>query len=344
MLVIAVITILIAFFFTFTNGFQDAASIAATFIASRSAQPRQGIIFVAVMVFLGALLGGSAVAFTLSGLLTMDSSDETVVVLLVALAVATLWNLVTWKYALPSSSTHALVGGIIGAGIASAGMGGVYWGVTELFLSPHELVGVTKVLVFLVLSVIIGFVGSYCMHKASDFLLRNSQRSINKQIMQLNWLAAGAMGFGNGANDSQKQLGIIAVVLFVAGQSGSIAVPFWARLVCAVLMALGTIGGGWRIMNTLGNRIFRIEPIHSFNSQIFSGASIALSTLAGAPVSSNHIISSSILGVGSAENLKKVHWPVGKDVVVAMLITIPATSLLSGCAYFILFAITGVQL
>jgi len=342
MIEIAGFTILIAFMFTFTNGFQDAASIAATFIASRSAQPRQGIIFVAVMVFLGALLGGTAVAFTLSGLLTMDANDETVFVLLVALIVATGWNLLTWKHALPSSSTHALIGGIIGAGIASAGLGGVYWGVIELVQSPHELVGVAKVLVFLVLSVVVGFIGSYCMHKGSGLLLRNAQRSINRRIMHLNWIAAGAMGFGNGANDSQKQLGIIALVLFAAGQSASIAIPLWARIVCAVLLALGTIGGGWRIMNTLGNRIFKIEPIHSFDSQVFSGVSIGLSTLAGAPVSSTHIISSSIIGVGAAENPKKMHWSVGKNVVVAMLVTIPVTAVLSACAYLILFAIWGV--
>ncbi len=341
MLEIAVITILIAFFFTFTNGFQDAAPIAATFIASRSAQPRQGIIFVAAMVFLGALLGGTAVAFTLSGLLT-DSNDETVFVLLVALVVATGWNLLTWKHALPSSSTHALIGGIIGAGVASAGLGGVYWGMTELIQPPHEMAGVAKVLVFLVLSVAVGFIGSYCMQKTSNFLLRNSQRSINRRIMHINWIAAGAMGFGNGANDSQKQLGIIALVLFAAGQSTSVVIPFWARLICAILLALGTIGGGWRIMNTLGNRIFKIEPIHSFDSQFFSGASIGLSTLAGAPISSTHIISSSIIGVGAAENPKKVQWSVGKDVVVAMLITIPATAVLAGCAYFILITLTGV--
>lgn len=342
MLGIAVITILFAFIFTFTNGFQDAAPIAATFIASRSAQPRQGIILVAAMVFLGALLGGTAVAFTLSGLLTIDSNDETVFVLLVALVVATGWNLLTWKHALPSSSTHALIGGIIGAGFASAGLGGVYWGVTELVQAPHELGGVTKVLVFLFLSVAVGFIGSYCMQKTTGFLLRNSQRSINRRIMHLNWVAAGAMGFGNGANDSQKQLGIIALVLFAAGQSSSIVIPYWARLICAILLALGTIGGGWRIMNTLGNRIFKIEPIHSFDSQFFSGVSIGLSTMAGAPISSTHIISSSIIGVGAAENPKKVHWSVGKDVIVAMIITIPVTAVLSGCMYFILITLAGV--
>ncbi|MBT8507247.1 phosphate transporter [Methanomicrobiaceae archaeon CYW5] len=342
MLEIAILTIVIAFIFTFTNGFQDAAPIAATFITSRSAQPRQAIVFVAAMVCLGALLGGTAVAFTLSGLLTTVSGGETVQVLLIAMIVATAWNILTWKYGLPSSSTHALIGGIVGAGIAAAGIGGVYWGVTDIIFPPHELAGIVKVLVFLVLSVIIGFAGSYCLHKAAGILLRNSKRSINSRIMELNWMTAGAIGFGHGANDSQKQLGIIALALFAAGQSASVTIPDWARVVCAVLMALGTIGGGWRIMNTLGNRIFRIEPIHSFDSQVFSGASIWISTLAGAPVSSNQIISSSILGVGAAENPRKVHWFVGKDVVAAMFVTIPATALVSGFLYGIVFNLPGV--
>jgi len=264
MIELAIIAVLLALAFTFTNGFQDASSIAATFIASRSATPKMGIILVAVMSFFGAIGGGSAVAFTLTGLLEISSAAQIVVVLLVAMVTATTWNLITWKFGLPSSSSHSLIGGLIGAGIAASGIGCVFWGVAELFSPTHELAGFVKILFFFVLSVIIGFVGSYVMHKCTTVLLRNAERAINRKIIALNWCAAAVMAFSNAANDTQKQLGIIALVLFSAGMSAVADVPLWARFACAILIALGTLSGGWRIMNPLGRRIFRIEPIHSF--------------------------------------------------------------------------------
>jgi PiT family inorganic phosphate transporter len=338
---IAIITVALALVFTFTNGFQDASAIAATFIASRSATPRQGIILVAAMVFIGAILGGTAVAFTLSGLITIDSADQTVVVTLAALMAATGWNLLTWRYGLPSSSTHALVGGLVGAAIAAAGLGSVYWGIEELLVPPHALEGLTKILVFLFVSVLIGFAGSFLLQRTSSVLLRNARRSVNRDLKRLNWVAAAAMAFSNGSNDSQKQLGIIALVLFAAGQTMAVEAPYGIRVGLALAIALGTLGGGWRIMNTLGRRIFEIEPIHSFDSQLSSGISIAFSTVAGAPVSSTHIISTSVIGVGAAENPKKVHWRVGRDIIMAMVLTIPATMLLAAFLYLLISSFTG---
>ena len=339
---IAVLTVILAFMFTFTNGFQDASTMAATFIASRSASPRGGIIMVASMSFLGALLGGSAVAFTLSGLVTIDSGFQTIVVLLAAMVGATIWNITAWKYALPSSSTHALIGGLIGAGVVSAGVGGVYWGLAELLLPPHHLEGLMKILFFLLISVVIGFAGSFLMRRMTKFLLMNAERKINKQIIRLNWLTAAVMSFANGANDSQKQMGIIVLVLLSASLTTTMEVPVWTRVACALLLALGTLGGGWRIMNTIGNRIFKLEPVHSFDSQVSSGVSIALSTLAGAPVSSTHIVSMSVLGVGMAENRRKVQWSVGRNIIIAMLVTIPVTMLISGAVYLVISLLVGV--
>jgi PiT family inorganic phosphate transporter len=341
MLELAILTILLAFAFTFTNGFQDASSIAATFIASRSATPKMGIILVSTMSFFGALGGGSAVAFTLTGLVTLSSTGQEVTVLFVALITATAWNIITWKYSMPSSSTHSLIGGLIGGGIAAAGTGSVFWGVSELVCPSHELSGLTKIIFFFVISVIIGFVGSYLMHKTSAMLLRNARRTANRKIIGLNWCAAAVMAFSNGANDSQKQMGMIAMVLLAAGLSATAEVPLWARFACAVLLALGTICGGWRIMNTLGRRIFRIEPIHSFDSQVFSASSIALSTLAGAPVSSTQVITMSVLGVGAAENPKKVKWEVGRHIITAMVVTIPVTMLIAGVLYLLISTVTG---
>jgi len=339
---IAFITVILALIFTFTNGFQDASSLAATLIASRSATPKQGVVFIALISFLGAILGGSAVAFTLTGLITTDSGPATVWILFVAMAIAISWNLLTWWFGLPSSSTHALIGGLIGAGIASTGTGGVLWGLGGLMGPSHQLEGVMKVLVFFILSIIIGFAGSFLLHRATMLMLRNAKRTINNGIIRLNWIAAAGMGFFNGANDTQKQLGIIALVLYAAGQSSSLDLPVWARFACAVLMSAGIISGGWRIMHTLGNRLFKIEPIHSFDSQFSSGAAIAISTIAGAPVSSTQVITSSVLGVGAAENARRVKWSVGKDILIAMLLTIPLTTLAAALMYHLISPFTGV--
>jgi len=341
MLTIAVIVILLAFAFTFTNGFQDASSIAATFIASRSATPRQGIIFVAALVLLGALMGGSAVAFTLSGLLAIEPSLDLLPVLLAALLSAITWNLLTWRFGLPSSSTHALIGGLVGAGIAAAGMDSISWGFGDLLLPPHELTGLVKILVFLVLSVALGFIAGYLMEKVTKFLLRNATRRVNRSIISLNWAAAGAMAFANGANDAQKQMGIISLALLAAGYTAVLDIPLWARAGCALLLGLGTLGGGWRIMTTLGRRIFSVKPIHSFNSQFASGAAIAVSTFSGAPISSTHIISLSVLGVGAAENPKKVHWAVARDILTAMLMTIPVTLVLAAAIWYAVTLLIG---
>ncbi len=342
MIELAVIAVLLAFAFTFTNGFQDASSIAATFIASRSATPKTGVILVAAMSFLGAILGGSAVAFTLTGLLEISSPAQVVLVLLVAMVTATLWNMITWKYGLPSSSSHSLIGGLIGAGIAAAGTGSVFWGWDELIGPSHQLAGFVKILFFFIASVFIGFAGSYLMHQGTKILLRNARRAVNRKIVALNWCAASVMAFSNGANDSQKQLGIIALVLFSASLSATADVPLWARVTCAALITLGTLGGGWRIMSTLGRRIFRIDPIHSFDSQFFSSASVGLSTVAGAPVSSTQIITMSVLGVGAAENPRKVKWTIGKHILIAMLVTIPVTMLIAGTLYLLFTPLTGV--
>lgn len=341
MIWVAWFTILLAFLFTFTNGFQDASSIAATFISSRSATPRQGIIFVAAMDFIGALLGGSAVAFTISGLLALETNTLLVPVLLAGVLAALIWNLLTWWTGLPSSSTHGLIGGLVGAGFAAGGLPGVHWGITAFLEPPHEITGLTKIIVFLAVSVLLGFIAGYLMRKATRVLLRNAKRSVNRDIVRLNWIAAAVMAFSNGANDSQKQLGIIALVLLAAGLSTSLDIPLWARFGCASLLGAGTLSGGWRIMATLGRKIFSIDPIHSLDSQVSSGSVLAVSTLAGAPVSSSHIISTSVIGVGAAENIRKVQWSVGREIVLVMLVTIPATIVLAFGISLLLFPLTG---
>jgi inorganic phosphate transporter, PiT family len=328
-LAIAALALVLAFAFTFTNGFQNAGAMGATFITSRSASPRQGILYITVMGFFGALLGGSAVALTISGLLTLPPDDQLVWIVLIALLSAALWNLLTWRSGLPASSTHGLIGGLIGAGVASAGIGSINWGVEALLSPDPHLAGVVKVVFFLVFTVLIGFVGGYTLRRCTRILLRNAPREANRTIVGVNWVAAAAMAFTSGANDAQKQMGVIALILFATGPSADLAVPPWARFVCAVFLALGILGGGWRIMATLGRRIFRIQPVHSLDSQVSSGAIIAFATVAGAPVSTTHVISTSVIGVGTAENPLKVRWLVGTQILVTMLITIPATACLA---------------
>lgn len=179
------------------------------------------------------------------------------------------------------------------------------------------------------------------MRKSTRIFLRNAKRSVNRDIVRLNWFSAAVMAFFNGANDSQKQLGVIALVLFSAGLSSTLDIPLWVRLGCAALLGAGTLSGGWRIMTTLGRKIFRIDPVHSFDSQVSSGLMLAASTFAGAPVSSSHIISASVIGVGAAENIKKVKWSVGEEIVLVMLVTIPVTMVLSFGLSFALVPFTG---
>lgn len=342
MFAFAVLIILLAFAFTFTNGFQDASSIGATFIASRSATPKAGMLLVAGMSFLGAILGGSAVAFTITGLVSVSPGVQTLLVLMVALLSASTWNILTWKFGLPSSSTYGLIGGLVGGGIAAAGIESVNWGIEELLSPSHELTGLVLIMVFFVVSILIGFFGSYFMHRATGIILRNAKRSVNGAIIRLNWIAASAMAFFNGANDTQKQMGIIALALFATSQSAVPEIPFWVRFLCAVLLAAGTISGGWRIMKTLGSRIFKIAPIHSFDSQFFSASSMGISTLAGAPVSSTQVIVMSVIGAGAAENPKKVKWSVGKHILFAMAITIVVTMVIAACLYRIIAPVIGV--
>lgn len=341
MLPLAILTILIGFGFAFTNGFQNAASTAATFIVSRSAEPRSGIVYVSGCETLGALLGGSAVAFTIFSLLRVPFDESLIVVVLSALIAAAAWNIVTWRYGLPPPSTYGLIGGLTGAAIAAAGVSAINWGVTELMSSPPELTGMVKIVVFLFLSLVIGFSAGYLLHRTTMVMLRPARRTATRGIVTVNWVTAGIMAFSIGANDGQKQMGVIALVLFAAGLAPEIFIPLWTRVACAVLIGAGTLSGGWRAIITLGRRIFPLQPIHSFNSQLSSSTAMIVSNLTGSPVSSTQIVTSSILGVGYAENPGKMRWSVGGQVVGTILITIPATLILSGALYLIITRLLG---
>jgi PiT family inorganic phosphate transporter len=333
-LIVAMVVIILSLTFAFTNGFHDASAIIATLIACGAASPRGAVLLASSMVMLGALVGGSAVAFTIEGLIQMSIGHDLIVLLAAAVLGGIIWNLITWKYGLPSSSTQALVGGMLGATIAAGGFGGIFWGFDELVGPNHMLAGVTKVVIFLIWSILMGLSVGYLFQRFASGLLRNAKKSVNKSIKRMQWFTAGLLAFSYGTNDSQKQMGLIVLILISGGYVTTMDIPLWVRILCGAVMLLGVLGGGWRIVKTIGRRIYPIEPIHSLDSQLASTSSILLSTWAGAPVSSTQIVATSVMGVGAADNPKMLQWSVGKDMVIAWLLTIPAAMALSMVLYF----------
>ena len=333
----AITGIVVALIFCFTNGFQDAGANTATIVASRSLNHRRAAILASAAGFMGALLGGSAVAFTVFGLIDLRGDIGLLpFVTLAAVVGATIWNLLTWWMGIASSSAYALIGGLIGASLASAGTKDISWGLGDLLGASHRLVGVTKVFIFLVFAIVIGLVGGYIILRISALLLRNAKRKANESIKKIQWLATSAVAFGAGANNAQKHMGIIALLLASYEGTTLFEIPPWVRLACSAALGLGALIGGWRIMHTLGLMIYEMEPVHGLDSQVVSASSIAISTLAGSPISSTQVIASSIVGVGAANNAKKVRWSIGRDMAVSWILTIPASLLIAGATFLIL--------
>jgi PiT family inorganic phosphate transporter len=336
-LLIAAVIVFVSLLFAVTNGIHDSSSMVATPISCEAMSPRVAVVFASVVGFAGAMLGGSAVSNTVSSIISLPADSNLLPILLASVLSATIWNLVTLRVRLPSSSTHALIGGMVGAAVAASGTSSVHWGWSELTGSAHRLDGVTLVVVFLLMSILIGFLLGLVIQALSRQALKNATKKANVPIRRAQLLTAALLAFGHGANDTQKQMGIITLGLIAAGYaSSSEGIPFWVRTAAALMMAVGTVGGGWGIMKTLGSRIFKLEPIHSLSSQIASSSSLAVSTLAGAPVSSTQVVASSIIGVGTSENPKRVQWSVGKEIVAAFLMTIPAAMALSAILYYAL--------
>lgn len=340
MIVLVAAVVAVTLFFAFTNGFQDASATVATMIACHAITPRAGVMYSALFSFMGAMLGGSAVAFTTETLVRVSDAQLMIDMLLTATLAAAGWNIITWWFGLPSSSTHALVGGLIGSGIAGAGSGSVDWGLSAL--AAGELTGITKVLLFLVLSVTIGFASGFLVKRLSMITLRSSKRTINTTIRRSQYLTTAILAFARGANDGQKQMGIIAIALATGGLISMHQIPLWVRGVVAIAISAGTVGGGWKIMKTLGRKIYPIKPIDALSSQIASSGSIVLSTLAGAPVSSTQVVASSVMGVGTGERVKMVQWSVGKHIVISWMLTIPASALFSALLFNILASLSMV--
>ena len=324
--ILLLFALLLVLLFDFTNGFHDASNMVASVIASRAMTPAQSVLIVGFFTFLGPLLGGTAVANTIGKFVELDDlpSELSLTVVICGLFAATFWNLLTWWRGLPSSSSHALVGGLVGAVVISVGPEHVLWGFSQL--RHGHLTGVTKVLLALFLSPLAGFWVGFILQRLLLFLFRAASPLINREFRGAQWISTAGLAFAHGANDAQKSMGILTLCLVLSGEISKFVVPFWVVLLCASAITLGTILGGWRIVRTLAFAIYKIRPLHALNSQISSGAVVFMASLIGAPVSTTHVVSSSIMGIGASERPRAVRWKKAKDIAVTWLLTIPGAA------------------
>jgi inorganic phosphate transporter, PiT family len=311
--------------FAVTNGFHDAANAIATLVATRGARPGAALALAAVCNLLGPLLLGAAVANTIATIVEVPAA-QTVPVVGAALTAAVAWNLFTWWRGLPSSSSHALVGGLVGAGVVEAGAGAINWG----GVGGGRPTGVIGVLVALAISPLLGFAAAWAIERAARRGLRRATTRVRPLALRGQWLTSAWLAFSHGANDAQKSVGILAVVLLARGTTSSLSAPLWTKVACAAALTLGTALGGWRIVRTIGRRIFRIHPVDGLVSQASSAAVILTASLLGAPTSTTQVVGSSVVGVGvGRRRYRHVGWVVVREMLLAWVTTIPAAALLA---------------
>ena len=320
-MVLLIAIVILALVFDYTNGFHDTANAIATSVSTRALSPRVAVLMAAGLNLLGALVSTSVAKTVGEGIVNTDL--VTLQVVMAALVGAVAWNLITWRFGIPSSSSHALFGGLIGAMIASAGVDGVIWsGVFEKIILP--MIG----------SPLIGFVGAWVLMTGLIWLVRKrAQGPVNTWFRRLQPISAGFMAFSHGANDAQKTMGIIALALFASGQIETFTIPTWVKIACALAMALGTYSGGWRIIHTLGSKVIKLDPIHGFAAETAAASVIQLATHFGVPVSTTHTITAAIMGVGSTQRLSAVRWGVAGNIVTAWILTLPAAGLVGAAVY-----------
>ena len=320
---VLVVMIVLSIIFDFLNGIHDSSNIVATMISSRAVKPRTALTITALAEFSGPFIFGVAVAKTIGDEIVAAQSI-TLDVLIAALAGAILWNLLTWLLGIPSSSSHALIGGLIGAVSVSAGLQAIY------------LAGLEKILIALFISPFLGLFIGYIFTKLIFFLARGASPEINVFFKRSQIVTAIALALSHGTNDAQKTMGVITLGLVVAGVIPSFEVPLWVITISAGAIALGTALGGWKLIKTLGSKFYKIRPVHGFSSQLTSAFVILGASIVGGPVSTTQVVSSSIMGVGSAQRINMVRWGVAKEIMVAWLVTIPATGLLAAGIYWLL--------
>jgi PiT family inorganic phosphate transporter len=314
--------IALALAFDFLNGFHDAANSVATIVSTRVLRPQYAVGWAAFFNFIAFLVFGLHVAQTLgTGIVEADIVDARVV--FGALTGAIVWNLVTWFFGIPSSSSHALIGGLLGAGLAKAGIGSVVWS------------GLSKTAAAIVLSPLLGFVLAMVLVLAVSWIfVKRTPFAVDRWFRIFQFISASLYSLGHGGNDAQKTMGIITVLLYSQGLLGSeFHVPLWVVLTCQAAMGLGTFAGGWRIVRTMGMRITRLTPVQGFCAETGGAATLFLATYLGVPVSTTHTITGAIVGVGASRNVGAVRWKVANRIVVAWILTIPAAAVMGAAAF-----------
>ena len=315
----------IALVFDFINGFHDSSNAISTIVSTRVLAPQHAVLWAAFFNFVAAFFIGTQVAHTIGqGIIHRDVIDNGLI--FAALGGAIIWNLITWYYGLPSSSSHALIGGLIGAGIAKAGTSVLVWA------------GITKTTAFIVLSPTIGLVLGYFFMVISLNLNRNSNMArSDKLYRKLQFVSSAVYSLGHGMNDAQKTIGIIAILLYSKGLiDSSFNIPYWIIIMCYSVIALGTMFGGWRIVKTMGTKITKLQPIGGFSAEAAAACSIIGASIAGIPVSTTHTITGAIVGVGATKRMSAVRWGVAGNIIWAWILTIPISALISALIYLAL--------
>ena len=319
---IIIAVIVLALVFDFLNGIHDSSNVVATMISSRALSPRMALAMTAVANFFGPFIFGVAVANTIGHEIVVAEAIN-INVLLAALISAIFWNILTWILGFPSSSSHALIGGLIGAVVMDAG-----WQAIQLH-------GLEKILIALFASPIIGFAFGYLLLRLILLLSWKASPGINQFFKRGQIFTALALALSHGTNDAQKTMGIITLALVTGGYLKVFAVPTWVILLCAGMIALGTAVGGNKLIKTLGGKFYKIRPVDGFASQLASAVVILGASLVGGPVSTTQVVSSTIMGVGAAERVNKVRWGVAQEIATAWLLTIPATALVAAGLYWV---------
>jgi len=321
--IILIVIIVLALGFDFLNGVHDSSNIVATMISSRAIRPRLALAMTALAEFCGPFIFGVAVANTI-GSEIVQSETINLNVIVAALISAITWNILTWLLGIPSSSSHALIGGIIGSVVIGAGFEAI------------KMAGVLKVLLVLFISPIIGFVAGWIIANLVYLLSWKATPRVNGVFKKLQIITALSLALSHGTNDAQKTMGIITLALLISGQIPTFAVPQWVIFMCAAAIAIGTSVGGWQLIRTLGSKFYKIRPVHGFSAQITSAAVILTASLIGGPVSTTQVVSTAIMGVGAADRVNKVRWGVAGEILSAWLFTIPSTALLAAGIYWLI--------
>lgn len=332
---LAAITIILVLVFEFVNGFHDSANSIATIVATRVLPPAAAVGMAAFFNFLGIMAGVNVAKTIGKGIIDTELvwADYGVLLVFCAVMGAIVWDLITWWFGIPTSSSHALIGGLIGAGGAVASVDAIVWS------------GTLKTVAFIVISPAVGLIAGFCLTALVMRLARRTSRTtVNGYFRRLQLASSAFYSFTHGTNDAQKGMGVIALLLLVEtvdSPESEFFIPFWVKVACCVCIALGTFFGGWRIVRTMASRITHLDPYQGFCAETGAAAMLFTTAQMGIPVSTTHTISGSIMGVGATKNLSAVRWGVGRKIVVAWILTIPAAATISGALFLVLRYLMG---